>query len=59
MQVEGSTFLVTGGSSGLGGATVRMLAERARRSSLQTSTVRMARALWPNSASGCVSRSRT
>src|SRR5882724_5561956 len=28
MQVEGSTFLVTGGSSGLGGATVRMLAER-------------------------------
>jgi len=30
MQVEGSTFLVTGGSSGLGGATVRMLASAAR-----------------------------
>jgi NAD(P)-dependent dehydrogenase (short-subunit alcohol dehydrogenase family) len=28
MEIKDSTFLVTGGSSGLGGATVRMLAER-------------------------------
>jgi NAD(P)-dependent dehydrogenase (short-subunit alcohol dehydrogenase family) len=51
MQIQNNVFIITGGASGLGAATARMIVERAARSCWPTCRSRPARR-WPPSSSG-------